>query len=244
MRFSILPHLLYILLLLFPIRICGQVDTTRIYQIDEVVVKENRKQKELRATTPVQQLQVEELKRTGVLQVSDAAKLFSGVIVKDYGGIGGLKTISIRSLGAAHTAVSYDGIAISDAQTGQIDLGKLSLDNVQAISLANGQSDDMGQPARLLASAGVLYLNTSAPQFTEKDKKVNTDLSIKAGSFGFVNPNFRIENSWNKRLSSTITIDYMHIHGAYPYKLFNGTATEQRHRKNSDVQSFKTEANL
>lgn len=242
MRIHIFPLLFCTLFLLFPLCICGQIDTTHIYQIDEVVVKENKKLKELRATTPIQQLLVEDLKRTGALQVSDAAKLFSGVVVKDYGGIGGLKTISIRSLGAAHTAVAYDGIAISDAQTGQIDLGKLSLDNVETLNLASGQNDDLGQPARLLASAGVLYLNTSNPQFN--NKKINVNAGMKAGSFGFANPILRVENQWNKNLSSSVSIDYTHIYGAYPYKLSNGKATEKRYRKNSDVQSIKAEANL
>lgn len=219
-----------------------KVDTTRTYQIDEVVVKENRRIKELRSTTPLQTLDAGRLKQNGALQVSDAAKLFSGVVVKDYGGIGGLKTISVRSLGAAHTAVAYDGVTITDAQTGQIDLGKLSLDNVETIGLASGQSDNILQPARLFASAGVMYIRTLRPVFDTKD--VHASTSLKAGSFGFVNPNVRIENRWNKHLSSSASVDYLHIHGAYPYRLPNGTATETRHRENSDVQSIKAEANI
>ncbi len=241
-RFIPILSLLLFICTLHPVRAQVKVDTARIYQMDEVVVKENRKLKELRSTTPLQTLDAERLRQTGALQVSDAAKLFSGVVVKDYGGIGGLKTISVRSLGAAHTAIDYDGVTITDAQTGQIDLGKLSLDNVEAISLTSGQSDDIFRPARLFASAGVLSIRTLTPTFTTKD--FNTDVSVKAGSFGFVNPNVRIENRWNKHLSSSASVDYLHIHGAYPYRLPNGTATETRHRKNSDVQSIKAEANV
>lgn len=218
------------------------MDTTRIYQIDEVVVKENRRMKELRSTTPLQTLDAARLKQTGAVQLSDAAKLFSGVVVKDYGGIGGLKTISVRSLGAAHTAVAYDGVTITDAQTGQIDLGKLSLDNVETIGLAGGQSDEILQPARLFASAGVMYIRTLRPKFAGKD--INTSASLKAGSFGFVNPNVRIENRWNRHFTSSASVDYLHIHGAYPYPSLNGEATETRYRKNSDVQSIKAEANV
>ena len=89
---------------------------------------------------PTQVFSKEELKSLNVLQVSDAVKHFAGVTVKDYGGIGGLKTVSLRSLGAEHTAVGYDGITISDCQTGQIDIGRFSLDNVNRLSLSNGQS--------------------------------------------------------------------------------------------------------
>ncbi|MFD2146842.1 TonB-dependent receptor [Mucilaginibacter antarcticus] len=73
------------------------------------------------------------------LNVADAVRNFSGVIIKDYGGIGGLKTMSVRGLGANHTAVLYDGIQINDAENGQVDLGKLNVSNIQKISLYNAQ---------------------------------------------------------------------------------------------------------
>ena len=47
-----------------------------------------------------------ELERMGVLDVSDAVRHFSGVTLKDYGGVGGLKTVSVRSLGAQHRPCS------------------------------------------------------------------------------------------------------------------------------------------
>lgn len=99
-----------------------------------------------------------ELKALNALQVSDAVKHFAGVTVKDYGGIGGLKTVSLRSLGAQHTTVSYDGIAVTDCQTGQVDIGRFSLENVDRLMLSNGQNDQIFQPARLFASAGVLNI--------------------------------------------------------------------------------------
>lgn len=116
------------------------------------------------------------------MQVSDAVKHFAGVTVKDYGGIGGLKTVSIRSLGAQHTAVGYDGITLTDCQTGQIDIGRFSLDNVDRLSLNNGQSDNIFQPARFFASAGILNIQTLTPQFT-KDKKTNIAGAFKTGSW-------------------------------------------------------------
>lgn len=219
-----------------------RIDTTQIYNIQEVVVKENKKVKELRSTTPLQILNADKLKQTGALQLSDAAKLFSGVVIKDYGGIGGLKTISVRSLGAPHTVISYDGIAITDAQTGQIDLGKLSLDNIDAISLNNGQSDNILQSARLFSAASILNLQTPSPTFTGKN--INTQASIKAGSFGLINPNIYLANKWSKQISSSVSVDYMQAEGDYPYTNQNGNNPEKRNRDNSDIQSLKSEINI
>ncbi len=65
--------------------------------------------------------------------------IFPGVQIKDYGGIGGLKTINIRSMGTQHVGVFFDGIQLGNAQNGQIDLGRFSLDNMESISLYNGR---------------------------------------------------------------------------------------------------------
>ena len=137
-----------------------KVDTTHTYFIPEVTVSDIYQTREVRSTAPLQLFSKEALKNLHALQVSDAVKHFAGVTVKDYGGIGGLKTVSIRSLGAQHTVVGYDGIAITDCQTGQIDIGRFSLDNVDQLSLSNGQSDNIFQPARFFASAGILDIHS------------------------------------------------------------------------------------
>lgn len=147
-----------------------KVDTTHTYSIPEITVSDIYQTREVRSTAPLQVFSKDALKNLHALQVSDAVKHFAGVTVKDYGGIGGLKTVSIRSLGAQHTAVGYDGITLTDCQTGQIDIGRFSLDNVDRLSLNNGQSDNIFQPARFFASAGILNIQTLTPQFT-KDKK-------------------------------------------------------------------------
>ena len=91
-----------------------KVDTMHTYFIPEVTVSDIYQTREVRSTAPLQLFSKEALKNLHALQVSDAVKHFAGVTVKDYGGIGGLKTVSIRSLGAQHTVVGYDGIAITD----------------------------------------------------------------------------------------------------------------------------------
>lgn len=219
-----------------------RVDTTRVYKIDEVVVTESSNMKKQRSATPLQILNYSALKRLSIFQVSDAVKFFSGVTVKDYGGIGGLKTVSIRSLGANHTAVVFDGITITDAQTGQIDLGKLSMENVDAISLNSGQNDNIFQPARLFAAAGVLQINSTRPTFT--DKNIHVKSFFKTGSFGLINPGLHLDRKWNKIFSSSISMDYLSSDGKYPYTMENGNATEKLKRLNSDVETYKAETNL
>lgn len=217
-------------------------DSLRVHTLGEVVIKENKKEKEFRSTTPLQVLDTKFLKQSGALLVSDAVKFFSGVVVKDYGGIGGLKTISVRSLGANHTAVVFDGVSITDAQTGQIDLGKLALDNIDEISLNSGQSDNIFQPARLFSAASVLNIKSPVPTLSKK--RFSTAAALKTGSFGLINPSIHLDNQWNQIFSSSTHIDYMHVDGDYPYTQINGIATQKLYRINSDAETFKAESNL
>ena len=105
---------------------------------------------------PVQQLGRSTLQQLNSFSVGDAAKYFSGVLIKDYGGVGGLKTISVRSLGAQQTGVLYDGIAMADAQSGQVDLSKLSVTFLQSINLYDGGIFTALMPARSYSYAALL----------------------------------------------------------------------------------------
>ena len=225
------------------------MDTTAMSQdLEEVVVVTSHDRKKARATAPLQILTGDALKGVNAMQVADAVKHFSGVMVKDYGGIGGLKTVSVRSLGASHTAVSYDGIAVNDAQNGQIDISRFSLDNVDMVSLSNGQSDQIFQPARQYASAAVLNIKTLAPTF-KNNSKVKGKVMMKGGSFGLMNPSIYIAGRLNKHLSMTASGEWMSANGRYPYVMEygeqpNGDSTSIEMRENTDVQNLRTEMAL
>ena len=224
-----------------------RVDTARTYYIPEITVSDIYQTREIRSTAPLQIFSKDALKNLNALQVSDAVKHFAGVTVKDYGGIGGLKTISIRSLGAQHTAVGYDGITLTDCQTGQIDLGRFSLDNVDQLSLSNGESDNIFQPARFFASAGILNIQTLTPRF-EDGKHTNISASFKTGSWGLVNPSLLLEQRISRKWTVSANGEWMSSDGHYPYTLYygneEGDLSSREKRKNTDVQTFRAEAGL
>ena len=118
-----------------------------VYMMDEVVVVETRN----KAIIKPQSLSGAELERLNTLSVADALRYFSGVQIKDYGGIGGIKTVNIRSMGTNHVGVFYNGMQLGNAQNGQVDLGRYSLDNVEAISLYNGQKATYFNRQKILA---------------------------------------------------------------------------------------------
>ncbi len=219
------------------------VDTTRVYDIPEVVVSERLRTREVRAVAPLQLLGREELGRLNALQVADAVKHFAGVTVRDYGGIGGLKTVSVRSLGAQHTAVGYDGIAVTDCQTGQIDLGRFSLENVDRLALSTGQEEAIFQPARFYAAAGLLNIQTLAPVFRE-GQTMKVKASVKSGSWGLLQPALRVERRLSSRWSLSADAEAMRSDGHYPYTLLYSTddgESARLRRSNTEVRSVRTE---
>ncbi len=221
-------------------------DSTRVYTIREVRVTESYRNAEIRSSSPLQILSSKQIGNLNALQVSDAVKYFAGVAVKDYGGIGGLKTVSVRSLGAAHTAVSYDGISLSDTQTGQIDIGRFSLENVDMLSLSNGQSDNIFQPARLFASAAVLNIRTLTPRF-EGANYIHARASLKGGSFGMINPSLWLQYKLSRKYALSFSSEWLSADGQYPYKLYHGgegDSVSNEKRKNTDVKNLRLEAAL
>ncbi len=219
-----------------------QIDTLSYHNLSGVEVVEKARPAIMRESAPLQVMDHASIDRLGAYDLSDVLKRFSGVSVQDYGGIGGLKTVSVRSLGAKHTAVGYDGVTITDAQGGQVDISRFSLDNVDMVSLSIGQSDDIFQTARMFASSGVLNIQTARPDFDKRPFHLRAQ--VKAGSFGLVNPTLRYEQKIGSLLAAVADVDWMRADGMYPYTLENGNIVTREKRHNSDIETWRSELNL
>lgn len=219
----------------------AQEDTAHILR--EVEVVKQAKPSPNRSSSPLQVIDQEQISLLGLQNLSEAVKRFSGVTVQDYGGIGGLKTVSVRSLGSKHTGVTYDGVAVTDAQNGQIDLSRFSLDDVDAVALSIGQSDDIFQPARTYASSGTLSIKTSRPSFVA-GKPFNIAAQIKTGSFGLFNPYIRYEQKIADGWTASGVFDYLRADSRYHYKIKNVSTHQEGKRNNSDISATRAEVNL
>lgn len=188
-------------------------DTVRETEIVKVdVYKKNFKE-----ILPAQTLSGEQLERLNSHSVADALRYFSGVQIKDYGGIGGMKTINIRSMGSQHVGVFYDGIQLGNAQNGLVDLGRFSLDDIEEISLYNGQKSEILQPAKDFGSSGSIYLQPKTPSFKLK-KKTNLVLRLKNSSIDLFNPSFRLEQKISDRVSASFSSEYLQSDGIYKFR--------------------------
>lgn len=217
-----------------------------IQYVDEVVVVSQYNHKEV---IPSQTLSGKQLEKLSALSVADALRYFSGIQLKDYGGVGGIKTVNIRSMGTNHLGISYDGIELGNAQNGQIDLGQFSLDNVEEITLFNGQKSAILQPASDFGHAGAVYIRTRAPRFKE-GRHTNLRFNIKYGSSNL----FRFSALWEERLSqrvsSSISAEVLTASGKYKFRYMrkrqDGTVAYDTTavRQNGDIWAVRAEGNL
>ncbi|MCS6990153.1 MAG: TonB-dependent receptor [Chloroherpetonaceae bacterium] len=242
---SVFKHLAWLCALAFASTLIAQsIDSTKTVRVDEIRVEATRLLSPSASLHSAETLSKAELDKLNAITVADAVRQLPSVTLKDYGGIGGLKTISVRSLGAEHTAVQIDGIKISDAQTGQIDLGRFSIQNLDQIELINGNAPDMLQPARAYASASVLNLVSKIESFHRSARQSEWRLGSQVGSFEQFNQSASLFARLSERASLGVDIERISANGEYDYRLQNGRETMNLTRRNADLRSIRAETDL
>ncbi len=239
-------RMIFLLFVLCPVVAMSQSRLDSVQQVREIVVVSKPAMREV---VPSQKLNGELLERLNTHSVADALRYFSGIQLKDYGGVGGIKTVNIRSMGTHHLGISYDGVALGNAQNGQIDLGQFSLDNVEEITLYNGQKSAIFQPASDFAHAGSIYIRTRVPQF-KTGQTTRLKLKSQYGSSDMFRFNALWEQQLSEMVSSSVSAGFLTASGKYKFhyerRYPNGatawdtTAT----RQNGDIHAERIEANL
>ena len=221
------------------------VSEDSLYAISQVTVVGSKG----RDIIPSQRLSGEQLQRLNTVSVADALRFFSGMQVKDYGGVGGIKTVNIRSMGSQHLGIYYDGVELGNAQNGQVDLGQFSMDNVEEISVYNGQKSAIFQTASDFGNAGSVYIRTRQPRFTA-DERTHLKAKAKYGSSDMVRINTLLEQRLTERVTASVSLGGLLSSGKYKFRYrrmnYDGSVAYDTTavRQNGDVKDFRAEANL
>ena len=185
----------------------------------------------------VQSLTGKDLQSLSSTSIADALKYFAGVQIKDYGGLGGLKTINVRSLGAQHVGVYIDGIRITNAQNGTVDLGKYSLSTLESVSLYNANKLETCQSASEYASGATVYMRTRKP--------TADSLSVLVGTGSFHTYRGRLNLQFNRSgWSGFVDGEYLNSKGDYPFRYKSEYEDTVGRRANSDIEFWRMEGAL
>lgn len=214
--------------------VAAQDSLTR-QQIDSSLVKTRRE-------VVSRKIDSRQLSRLGASSVADALKYCPGIKVRDYGGVGGIKTVDVRSLGSASNAVFYDGIKITNTQNATVDIGRFSADDVDNIYVCYGSRGADLQTATDYASASSIYMFSKSPVLMP-GKRLAGALRLNTGSFGTVNPSA----SLTARLGSATTsakLNFLSTDGTYRAEYSTHDYDTTFTRRNADVKTLVYEQNL
>lgn len=214
--------------ILFTANLFAQTDTIQI--IEEVQV----------SYIPTLKISSNELASKAIQEIAaeDASELirkFAGVSLKSYGGLGGLKTVSMRGLGTNHSSIVSDGFAISNNQTGQVNLGQIQADNVTNVVSVVGKSQRFVQPISSQIAGSAFLFETFENSFSNKKMQLRTN--IKYGSFDQKNIYLGVKYSPSKFFVS-IFGTYRDANGKYPYSFQNGNLNINEIRQNNDYRDY------
>ena len=135
------------------------------------------------------------------ITISDVLLQSPGLHVGDNGGYAGLKTVSLRGLGSAHTSVYLDGVRVGNVQSGQNDLGMIGLENVSSAVVDYAQNS--------------VSFKTRRPVFNGRN--VAGNIRMSAGSFGTYLPAARLDFRLGDRLSLSANASGILSEGDFRY---------------------------
>ncbi len=233
-----LPLALTLLLLTRAVRMFAQQsDTVREHHLPTVLIESSKQH--LDASAPVRMLNQTDYLRLGVTDIADALNRLAGVTLRDYGGAGGMKTVSVRGFGAQHTGVSYDGVMLSEIQSGEIDVSRYAIDNVQSLTLTIGDGNDIFVTARQATTPAMLSIQTI--NTLPADHQPHATAQLRLGSWGYTNAFVRYTQRLGQKMALTATGDYVYADNDYPFRLRNGNVTTIERRTNSRMNSGHAE---
>ncbi len=211
------------ILLLYPLASRAQVD--KMNHLSEVTVSAPR-------YATVQVMDTAVIESLSANSVADALKFFAGVQLKDYGGVGGQKTINVRSMGTQHTAIFIDGVRITNTQNGTVDLGKYSLKNFEKVEVCNGNKTSPLVSASELSSAASCYFTTKVP--TADENKASYSL----GSFN----SHTLSLVRSRAGRYFINADGLYTDGNYKFSYHSEYEDTIGRRRNSYVEWYRVES--
>lgn len=188
----------------------------------------------VRSTVPTQQLTAAEMALRGVTDTGDALRRLAGVNLRDYGGAGGLKTVSVRGMGATHTTVAVDGLPLNEARGGQTDMNRFAIESVEAMELTLLDPGSLLCPVRLAAAAAVLRLTTWQPDTLSPRPHLRAGLT--QGSWQTWSPTLFASLPLTRRQQLSASAHYAFSENDYPFYVDNGRASQRLHRTNSRLQ--------
>ncbi len=173
---------------------------------------------------------------SGGMGMTDVLLNFPGLQISDMGGHAGLKTISMRGLGSAHTAIYIDGVRVGNMQSGQTDLGMIDMQNCTAAVM------DYAQNSINFITAKPVFFPSGDGNGT---RRFSGKASVSGGSFGTWSPALKFGWKASERLTLSANASVLSSKGDFPYHATdeNGAGYSSR-RSGNDIMQVRAGADI
>jgi outer membrane cobalamin receptor len=167
----------FIILLFVVHALHSEEDSLRVYRIGEVVVTGTRTAMAVeKLPSSVRVIDRDAIDRNNGGTVADHVRRQAGITLRGYGGNGALQSVSVRGLGSDYSLVLVDGQRFTTAQISTVDLGIMTMNDIERIEIANGGNSSLYGTN---AIGGVINIITKKPQ-----EKFSATLGCHIGSYG------------------------------------------------------------
>ena len=161
------------------------------------------------------------LRIRNTFDITDVLHQVPGLQLGDYGGLAGLKTVSLRGMGSPHTTVYVDGVRVGNVQSGQGDMGMLEIENFSSALVDYAQNS--------------ISFITSRPTFGKN--RVAGKAGIKVGSFGTYLPEARVDLKLSDKVALSVNAAGIISRGDFPI-------ADGGRRENNDIMQIRGGLNL
>jgi outer membrane cobalamin receptor len=191
----------------------------------------------INSSVPHYILNKDKLNELSAKDVGDAIKYIPGTYIKDYGGIGGVKTVSYRSLGAGHTNVEVDGVILPNTQTAAINLSQFDIFSINRLEMSSGQVQNHYSTASSYVKSNLISIYSSL--FDLPAKKINLKLMGNASSINTYQGGLFYQQKFSDYFSFGIQSLYQFGSGKYDFTIKNVDSTYTSERQDSQLEILK-----
>ncbi len=203
-------------------------DTSETKINTEVVVESSKPEQQFQSFSS-SYFTSDEIKKFKFARTNDVINFFPGVYIRDYGGIGGIKTVSLRGFSGIDVGILIDGVKINNQQNGLVDLTLIPLNFFEKVDVYRGGLSFLSGSN---SSAGIINFSTYLP----KVKKF--ELDIMYGSFGTISSSARIPFFDFGNVRSSVSLSFFSSKGNYPFSINDFGVEKIYQRQNSNIEQL------
>lgn len=138
-----------------------EIDSTKVEALDPVIISATRTIRQLSSLPmPVTLISKKQIKQTGATRLRDILLEQTGInFVTDQSGFTG---VQLQGLSAEYTMIMIDGIPIVGRSSGNLDLDRITINNIKQIEIVKGPSSSLYGSEAL---GGVINIITEKPKY-------------------------------------------------------------------------------